>query len=66
MKNYDKNSKKEYIFEVDVKYSKNLHGLYSDLPFLTEKTNINKCSKRVCNLYDKLCCSHKSLTTSIN
>ena len=72
MKNYDKNSKKGYIFEVDVKYSKKLHGLHSDLPFLTEQTKINKCSKLVCNLYfyvcnlyDKLCCSHKSLTTSI-
>ena len=37
VKNYDKNSKKGYIFEVDVKYSENLLGLHSDLPFLTEQ-----------------------------
>ena len=34
MKNYDKTSVKGYIFEVDVKYSKNLHCLRNDLPFL--------------------------------
>ena len=27
--------------------------LHSDLPFLPERMKINKCSKLVCNLYDK-------------
>ena len=47
IKNYDEDSNKGYIFEVDVEYPKNLHDLDSDLPFLPEITNINKCSKLV-------------------
>ena len=27
--------------------------MHSDLPFLPERMKINKCSKLVCNLYDK-------------
>ena len=27
--------------------------MHSDLPFLSERIKINKCSKLVCNLYDK-------------
>ena len=30
-----------------------LHDLHSDLPSLPERMKINKCSKLVCNLYDK-------------
>ena len=52
-KNYNENDKKGYIFEVDVKYPKELHEIYSDLPFLLERMEINKCNKLVCNLYDK-------------
>ena len=47
-----KTIKKEYILEVDVKYLKKLHDLHSDLPFLPERMEINKCKKLVCNLYD--------------
>ena len=53
IKNYDKNSDKGYILEVDVEYPKHLHDLHSDLPFLPERMKIDKCSKLVCNLYDK-------------
>ena len=53
IKNYDEDSDKRYIFEVDIEYPKNLHDLRSDLSFLPERTKINKCSKLVCNLYDK-------------
>ena len=53
IKNYDENNDKGYIFEVDVKYPKRLHNLHSDLPFLSERMEINKCKKLVCNLYDK-------------
>ena len=53
IKSYDKDSDKGYILEVDVKYPKNLHDLYSDLPSLPERTKIDKCKKLVCNLYDK-------------
>ena len=41
IKNYYENSKKGYILEVDVKYSKKLHDLHSDLPFLPERYKIN-------------------------
>ena len=53
IKNYDEDSDKGYILEVDGEYPKNLNYLYSDLPFLPERMKINKCSKLVCNLYDK-------------
>ena len=53
IKNYIENDKKGYIFEVDIKYPKKLHDLQSDLPFLPERMEINKCKKLVCNLYNK-------------
>ena len=53
IKNYNENDKRGYIFEVDVKYPKTLHDLHSDLLFLPERMEINKCKKLVCNLYDK-------------
>ena len=53
IKNYNENGNKGYIFEVDVKYPKKLHKLHSDLPFLPERMEINKCKKLVCNLYNK-------------
>ena len=53
IKNYNENDKKGYILKVDVKYPKKLLGLHSDLPFLPEIREINKCKKLVCNLYDK-------------
>ena len=53
IKNYDENNDKGYIFEVDVKYPKRLHELHSDLPFLPERMEINKCKKLICNLYNK-------------
>ena len=53
IKNYDENNDKDYIFKVDVKYPKRLHELHSDLPFLPERMEINKCKILVCNLYNK-------------
>ena len=53
IKNYDEDSDKGYTLEVDVEYPKNLHDFDSHLPFLPERMKINKCSKLVCNLYDK-------------
>ena len=53
IKNYDKNNDKGYIFEVDVKYPKRLHELHSDLPFLSERMEVNKCKNLVCNLFNK-------------
>ena len=53
IKNYDKDSDKGYILEVDVTYPKNLHDSNSDLPFLPERMKIDKYNKLVCNLYDE-------------
>ena len=53
IKNYDDDSDKGYILEVDVEYPKNLNYLHSDLSFLPERMKISKCSKIVCSLYDK-------------
>ena len=53
IKNYDEDSDKGYILEVDVEYPKNVHDLHSDLPFLLERMKINKCNQLVCNLYDE-------------
>ena len=53
IKNYDEDSDKAYILEVDVKYHRKLHDLYSDLPFLPKRIKIDKCKKLVCNLRNK-------------
>ena len=53
IKNYNENNDKGYIFEVDVKYPKRLHELHSDLPFLSERMEVKKCKKLVCNLFNK-------------
>ena len=53
IKNYIENDNKGYILEVDVKYPKRLHELHSDLPFLSERMEVNKCKKLVCNLFNR-------------
>ena len=53
IKNYDEDSDKGYILEIDIKYPKNVHGLHEDLLFLPERMKISKCKKLACNLYDK-------------
>ena len=49
IKNYDEDSDKGYILEVDVKYPRKLHDLHSDLPFLPKRMKIDKCKKLVSN-----------------
>ena len=44
---------KVIFWEVDVKYPKRLHELHRDLPFLSERMEVNKCEKLVCNLFNK-------------
>ena len=42
VKNYDVDSNKGYILEVDVEYSKDLLNLHSDFPFLAERKKTKK------------------------
>ena len=53
IKNYDENSDKGYILEVDVEYPENIRMLHSDLAFLPERMKINKCTKLVCTIHNK-------------
>ena len=53
IKNYDENSDKGYIFEVDVKYPEKIRMLHSDLAFLPERMKINKCTKLTCTIQNK-------------
>ena len=53
IKNYNENSYRGYILEVDVKYPKELHDLDSDLSFLPKKMKIDKYKKLVCDLRNK-------------
>ena len=39
-KNFDEESNKGYIFEVDVEFPEDLHNLHSDLPFLLDGIKI--------------------------
>ena len=52
-KDYDEKSNKGYLFEVDVKYPKNVFNPHSHLPFLPERNKIKKHNKLVCNVHDK-------------
>ena len=58
IKNYDEDSDKGYILEVDVKYSRKLHDLHSGLPFLPKRMKIDKCKKLVCNTAQNPVFSH--------
>ena len=53
IKNYDEDSNKGYILQVDVEYSKDLHNLHIHLTFLSKRMKIKKCNKLTCNLYNK-------------
>ena len=45
-----------------MKWTKRLHELHSDLPFLSERMKIDKCNKLVCNLFN----NKKKYVTHIN
>ena len=53
IKNYDEDSDEGYFLEVDVQFPEKLHELYNDLPFLPERTKIEKVEKLITNLHDK-------------
>ena len=53
IQNFNEIDNKGYILEVDVEYPKRLHELHSDLPFLSERMEVNKCKNLICNLFNK-------------
>ena len=53
MKNYDEDSDKGYILEVDVEYPERLRNLNNGLLFIPERMKIKKCHKLLCDLYNK-------------
>ena len=53
IKNYDEDSDKGYILELDFEYPKNLNYLHSDLRFWPERMKTDKYRKLASNLYDK-------------
>ena len=56
LKNYKNESEEEYFFEVDIQYPEKSHKLHNDLPYLTDKLNIEKVEKLATDLYDKIEC----------
>ena len=50
IKNYDEDSSKRDILEVDVEYPKDFHHLHSNLSFLSERMKIKKLNKLIWNL----------------
>ena len=67
IQNYDEDSDKGYILEIDIKYPKKFYDLHSDLPFLPERMKIDKCKKLVCNLRNKKYVVHiRSLKQALN
>ena len=53
IKNYDEESAKGYLLEVNVQYLKKIHELHNDLQFSPERKKIKTVEKLVTNLYDK-------------
>ena len=50
IKNYDEDSDKGYIFEVDVNYPRRLHDLHSEIPFLPKRMKLTNV-RRSCVIY---------------
>ena len=53
IKSCNEKSDKRYFLEDDGQYSKKIHELRNNLPFLSEKMKIEKLEKLVANLHNK-------------
>ena len=53
IKNYNEDGDVGYFLDVDIEYSKNLHKMHSDLPFLPDRRQIGKIEKLFCRIEDK-------------
>ena len=51
IKNYNEESDKRCLLEVDVQYLKKFHELHDDLPFLPEQIKIEKVEKLIADLH---------------
>ena len=65
IKSYNEESNEGYFIKVGVQYPEKLHKFHNDLPFLPEKTKIEKVEKLVTNLHDKTEYSHKKFKPGI-
>ena len=53
IKNHNEDSDIGYLLLVDVRYPETLCKEHEDLPFLPDKTKINKVTKLTCDIHDK-------------
>ena len=53
VKNYDDDSDIGYLLVADVKYPEILRKAHRDLPFLPDRTKVNKVIKLTCNWHDR-------------
>ena len=53
IESYNNERDEGYFLNVLVQYPENLHNLHNGLPFLPERTKIEKVEKTVANLHDK-------------
>ena len=59
--NFDDDSNKGYIREVDVSCPKRLRKIHNDIYFLPGRGKIEKSQKLACNMYDKKKCLYTKL-----
>ena len=53
IKSYNEESEEEYFLKVDLQYPEIFYELHNNLPFLPERTKIEKVKKHITNLHDK-------------
>ena len=53
IKNFDENSDIGYLFYADIEYTHTLRDKHRDMPFLPNRTLVNKVNKLICSEYDK-------------
>ena len=52
-KNYNEDSERRYVLDVDVEYPEALHEIHNNVPFLPERRKTGKFQTLVTNLHDK-------------
>ena len=63
---YNEDSDEGYFLEVGIQYPENFRNLHNNLPFLPERTKIERVEELVANLHDKKDChTYKKFIGSI-